>query len=308
MSKKLDIRFAVMTAFLAASAASGTALAVDEAEPNNTMATAQRVEVSAGGSVQINGVMGVLTGTMTTDVDFYTFQGTEGDVVTIDIDGGIKPAASGRSVDTIVALFGPCPVPTAPKCIDNDDKSPLDLGSTSIRDARIDPYRLPRSGSYIVGVSSYPRSFNNNGSLRSSTLNSTSNGAYALIISGVTPLVQHVNIEVKPGSGEYAPINPKAKGNIPVALLSSAEFNAMTVDYQTVTFGAAGTEASLVRCNKEGEDVDGDGRPDLICHFDLQATDYEAGDSYGVAKGRTTAGRAFEGRGHIKIVGGKRPE
>ena len=308
MSKKLDIHAAVMAAFLAASMVSGAAFAVDEVEPNNTMGTAQRVEVGPGGSVEVTGVIGAATGTMAADVDFYVFEGTEGDVVTLDIDGGIKATGSGRSVDTMMAIFGPCPTLTVPKCMDNDDRSPLDPGSLSIRDARIGPYRLPRSGTYIVGVSSYNRGFNNNGTLRSSSLNSTSNGSYTLIISGVTPLVQHINIEVRPGSGEYAPVNPKSRGNIPVALLSSAEFNALTVDYQSLTFGATGTEASLLRCNREGQDIDGDGRPDLVCHFDTQTADFEPGDSEAVVKGKTTAGRAFEGRGHIRTVGGKRPE
>ena len=50
------------------------------------------------------------------------------------------------------------------------------------------------------------------------------NGSYKLIISGVTPpeLVQYMNIDIKPGGDEEARINPKAKGNIPVALLSQA--------------------------------------------------------------------------------------
>lgn len=308
MSKKLGMHAAVTAAFLA-SMASGAALAVDEVEPNNTMATAQRLEVGPGGSVQVDGVLGAVTGAMANEVDFYSFQGLEGDVVTIDVDGGMKSSTSGqRSVDTLVALFGPCPFPTAPKCIENDDKSPVDLGSISIRDARIDPFRLPRSGTYFVGVSSFPRSFNNNGTLRSSALNSLSNGAYSLIISGLTPPILHINVEIKPGSGEYAPINPKSKGNIPVALLSSAEFNALSVDYQSLSFGATGNEDSLRRCGKEGEDIDGDGRLDLVCHFDAEMADFQAGDADGVVKGKTTAGRAFEGRGHIRIVGGKRPE
>jgi methionine-rich copper-binding protein CopC len=313
MSKKLDI---LMAAFLAASVASGTVLAVDEVEKNNPAArndsigTAQRLEIGTGGSVEVNGVLGVLSGPATNDVDFYSFEGREGDVVTVDIDGGMKLAGSGmRSVDTIVALFGPGPCPLSTLCAMVDDaKLPLDPGSIHRFDARIDPIRLPRTGIYTVGVSSAPRFFNPNGTLRSTSLNSTSNGSYTLVISGVTPPIQQINIAIKPDSGEYAPINPKSKGSIPVALVSSAEFNALGVDYGSITFGADGTEASLLRCAREGEDVDGDGRPDLMCHFDSQTANFEPGDTEGIVMGKTTAGRRFEGRGHIRIVGGKRPE
>jgi len=304
MSKKL-------IAALVASLSTGAAFAVDEqVAPHNTIATAQRLEVGAGGSVTVNGLLGnrLLTEPAIVDVDFYSFEGTEGDVVTINIDGGIKRGPTTlRSVDTIVALFGPCTTITAPKCIEVDDPKTGDAGSIDRRDSRIDPYRLQRSGVYTVGVSSFNRKFNPNGTLTSTALNSTSNGSYTLIISGVTPTIQHINIEVKPGSGESAPVNPKSKGNIPVALLSSAEFNAFSVDFSSLTFGADGSEVSLDRCNRDGEDVDGDGRPDLICHFDAQKSGFAPGDSVAVVRGRTSAGRLFEGRGMIHTVGsGKR--
>ena len=312
MTKKL-------TAALVASLFASAAYAVDEqSAAHDTIATAQPLEIGSGGSVTVNGKLGNeflrdASGNPTpvvADVDFYSFQGTEGDVVTIDIDDGIKASGSAkRSVDTLVALFGPCPTTTAPKCIEVDDKSPMDAGSVSTRDARIDPFRLPRSGVYTVGVSSFPRKFTNTGGLTSTSLNATANGSYVLVISGVTPTIQYINVEIKPGSGESAPVNPKSRGNIPVALLSSAEFNAFSVDYASLTFGANGNEASLERCAREGQDIDGDGRPDLMCHFDTQKSGFEPGDSVGVIRGKTTAGRLFEGRGMIHTVGsGKRPD
>ncbi|MET8761161.1 hypothetical protein [Lentzea sp. NPDC004782] len=53
----------------------------------------------------------------------------------------------------------------------------------------------------------------------------------------------------------------KKEGLIPVAILSTAEFNAVTqVDRTSLTFGATGLEQSLVRCGSPGEDVNDDGR------------------------------------------------
>jgi hypothetical protein len=162
----------------------------------------------------------------------------------------------------------------------------------SPRDALLVNVRLPVTGTYTVAVS--------DGSIAGS------NGSYTLIISGVTPApsAQQINIVVKPGDREISTLNPKSKGNIPVALLSSSEFDALAVDRASITFGATGDEDSLRRCNKEGFDVDGDGRLDLVCHFENQSAGFEFGDLEGIVKGRTAAG-AFEGRGFLKVLPSK---
>jgi len=308
MIKHLDTRFAAMAAFLAASMASGAAFAIVEVEPNDPITAAQQLQIGSGGSVEVNGALGAVVSSVraTFDVDFYKFDGREGDVVTVDIDGGIKPAGSSlRSVDTILTLFGPGPTFTMLR--QNDDGGfPLDPGSISPSDARIDNFRLPANGTYTVAVSSWPNFLRSGGLSTVTGLNGQSNGSYTLIISGVTPAVQQINIEIKPGSGEFAPVNPKAKGSIPVALLSSAQFNALEVDYPSLRFGATGNEISWVRCNKDGTDVDGDGRLDLVCHFDNQAAGFAPGDLEGIVRGKTADGRPFEGWGLLKVVPGKR--
>jgi len=305
--KRLNIHFAYMAVFLAISGASNVAFAVYELEPNNPIATPQEMVVGSSGGAEINGVLGVLSGPATNDVDFYSFDGREGDVVTIDIDGGIKPNGSGlRNVDTILAVFGPGP--TFLKLRENDDgTSPFDSGSLSRHDALIINFRLPATGTYTVGVSSYPRFFNNGGTLMSNSLHpSLANGSYTLLLSGVSPPQQQINIDIKPGSGELAPVNPKSRGKIPVALLSSAEFNALDANRQSITFGATGTERSLHHCGNDGEDVNGDGLADLVCHFENQVAGFDHGDLEGILRGQTVDGRQFEGRGLLKVVPGKR--
>jgi hypothetical protein len=91
----------------------------------------------------IDGVIGVNSGAAVQDLDYFTFAGKEGDVVTLDIDGGIGGA---RSVDTILGLFGPAP--TYQLLMTNDD-STLDPGSvavsmtgTTTRDSAIVNFRL----------------------------------------------------------------------------------------------------------------------------------------------------------------------
>jgi hypothetical protein len=62
-------------------------------------------------------------------------------------------------------------------------------------------------------------------------------------------------------------INPDSHGTTPVAVLSSPIFNALTQPViSSIRFGVTGTEDSIKFCNTGGEDVNGDGRKDLICH------------------------------------------
>jgi hypothetical protein len=111
-----------------------------------------------------------------------------------------------------------------------------------------------------------------------------------------------VSIDIRPESFPN-PVNPKSKGNIPVAILSTAAFDAPAlVDRATLTFGRTGLEKGLpsIKCVKE--DVNGDGRPDLLCHFDTQLCAFQMGDTRGVLMGKTLEGRPFVGSDSVVIV------
>jgi len=100
-------------------------------------------------------------------------------------------------------------------------------------------------------------------------------------------------MEIKPGSGlTYPPVNPKAKGNLPVALLSSDKFDALLVEPGSLKFGRTGTEESWLRCAKEGADVNGDGLLDLVCHFDNEIADFHADTRAAILKGKLKSGGA----------------
>ncbi len=320
MMGKLQVRSAILAAVLGAAAVPGVAQAVNEMEPNNPVSSAQQLTIiveqgQPTGGATVDGVLGNLTGAPVLDLDFYTFRGREGDVVTVDIDGGMGGV---RSVDTILGIFGPGPTYTLLRY--NDDAGyPLDTGSTHSNDSRITNFRLPATGDYTVGVSSYPRHFTNGGTTTSTALNATSNGDYTLVISGVTSPVLHINIDIKPGQGTSpVPINPKSKGKIPVALLGSRDFSVSDVDVTSLTFGHTGDEASLSKCGGR-EDVNDDGVLDMVCHFDNQLAEFSAADAEAILRGKLDGGaaailsgkldggrgRAFEGRGLLKVMPAK---
>jgi CSLREA domain-containing protein len=109
-------------------------------------------------------------------------------------------------------------------------------------------------------------------------------------------------IDIKPGS-QTNPINPRSSGKIPVAILSTPDFNApLEVDRASLTFGSTGNEHSLVSCNKKGTDVNGDGLKDLMCHFKTKLTGFKFGDTEGILKGQTLSGLAIEARDLVRVL------
>lgn len=290
----------------------GGALAVSEAETNHPASAAQMLDigdvvadgVSTTGAI-VEGAIGALSGTAVLDLDFYTFEGKAGDVVTIDIDRGWDGL---RRVDSIIGLFGPGP--SYPLLMRNDDWNPTDPGSVRFssttaslvtRDSRIESFRLPADGTYTVGVSAYPRNWLAGAVVTSNTLGSNANGDYTLVISGVTPSTLQISIDIKPGSGDLAPINPKSKGKVPVALLGARDFSVDEVDTRTLTFGHSGDESSLFKCGTPS-DLNGDLFPDMVCHFENDVAHWDSSDEQGILRGRLTSGKKFEGRGWLKVV------
>jgi hypothetical protein len=111
-----------------------------------------------------------------------------------------------------------------------------------------------------------------------------------------------VVIDIKPGEN-LAAINTKSNGKLPVAILSSRIFSAPEmVDTATLTFGATGRERSLAFCNPNGDDVNGDGRLDLVCHFNTGDTGLKTGATQAVLKGRTVKNGLIEGSDDLRIV------
>lgn len=111
-----------------------------------------------------------------------------------------------------------------------------------------------------------------------------------------------VAIDVKPGSYPNA-INPRSKGKIPVAILTTPTFDAATVNPATVRFGRTGVEAAPV--HSALQDVDGDGDTDLILHFNTQDTGIICGDTAAFLTGETSSGQALQGSDSIQTVGCK---
>jgi hypothetical protein len=106
-----------------------------------------------------------------------------------------------------------------------------------------------------------------------------------------------MKIDIKPGSNPNS-INPSSKGVIPVAILTTPQFDASLVDVETVRFGPA--EATPVQW--DFEDVDGDGDDDMILHFRTQDTGISAGDTEAWLVGKTVDGWPIRASDSVRTV------
>jgi hypothetical protein len=94
----------------------------------------------------------------------------------------------------------------------------------------------------------------------------------------VVPLI--LRIIVKPGSIPHT-VNPTSSGTVPVAILSTSFYNALTdTVLSSIRFGFTGTENSITSCNNSGQDFNGDGRLDLLCHGEAKKLGIPGTDLY----------------------------
>ncbi len=115
---------------------------------------------------------------------------------------------------------------------------------------------------------------------------------------GLFTVVRTVTLDIKPGDAPND-INLRARGVVPVAILSSADFDATTVNPATVTFAGApvgGNGGSFA-------DVNGDGLLDLVLHFEISALELNPGDTEAPLEGQTFDGFSITGTDTVNIVG-----
>jgi hypothetical protein len=109
-----------------------------------------------------------------------------------------------------------------------------------------------------------------------------------------------VQMDIIPGSDPNS-INPKSRGIIPVAILTTPSFEATTVDPMSVAFGPDGATESHGKGHIE--DADNDGDMDMVLHFKTQDTGIQCGDTEASLTGQTFEGQAIAGSDAIQTDG-----
>jgi len=111
--------------------------------------------------------------------------------------------------------------------------------------------------------------------------------------TGIVPIVPMVPVA-------FEQCFPKAQGVIPVAILSTTDFDAATVDATSVRFGPKGAlDSSPVTL----QDVNRDGLADLVLHFRSEQAGIACGDTSAALTGRSDIGQTFVGQEDIVTVG-----
>lgn len=118
-------------------------------------------------------------------------------------------------------------------------------------------------------------------------------------IFNVDDITMSVSIDVEPGMFPNT-IYPLTNELIPVAILTTDTFDATAVDPTTVLFGATGTEAAPVSYTLQ--DVNGDGKLDMVLYFNTQETGLECGDTSAVLTGANVYGWKFQGSDSISTI------
>ncbi len=131
---------------------------------------------------------------------------------------------------------------------------------------------------------------------------------YSLESAQQTQLYRTIEIDIKPGSDPNSINCQNPKGVIPVAILTTEIFDAVTVDADTVRFGPNG--AQEIHKDKNGkakrhlEDVDKDGDLDLVFHFRFGDTGIQCGGTKAILTGKTKEGFNIIGSDSIRTVQG----
>jgi len=115
-----------------------------------------------------------------------------------------------------------------------------------------------------------------------------------LIVEGCLFTIE-VEIDIKPGSNPNS-INLKSNGVVPVAVLTTSDFNIIDIDPSTVQFAGA----SPLRWAKE--DVDNDGDVDMVFHFKVRELTLNQNSVEATLNGNTLTGIPFEGTDTVNIV------
>jgi hypothetical protein len=230
--------------------------------------------------------------------EYYYFCGNTGDEVVIEVhrttsamDPAMLVCIGATDDSTGIDWFSKSCGPDMTYKAHGDDEIGIPHGVGGIfKDPRVQTI-LPSTGVYTLAVFDY--------------FGAGISPEFEIHASGIAGCVNEtevteVEIDIKPGSDPNS-INPESKGIIPVAILTTDDFDATTVDPLSVQFGP---EDGATEVHEKGhiEDVDEDGDPDLVLHFITQETGIVCEDVEARLTGETFDGQAIEGFDSVNIV------
>jgi PKD repeat protein len=116
-------------------------------------------------------------------------------------------------------------------------------------------------------------------------------------------VAHYAPVDVKPGSDDN-PVNPKARGVLPVAILNTDDFDPTAVVVESLRLSATeGDSGASPAHGGHFEDVDGDGDDDLVVHFSSAGLGLDSETSTLYLRGEMVDGLSLVGSGDVTVVG-----
>lgn len=114
------------------------------------------------------------------------------------------------------------------------------------------------------------------------------------------PPVTKVAIDIKPGDTPTT-LERNRGGYVPVAILSTAQFDATTVDVETIRVGPSGEEAEAWKATNS--DANEDRRLDLVVLVKVTDMQLRCSDTVIKLSAKTQSGESIEGSETVKVTG-----
>ncbi len=115
-------------------------------------------------------------------------------------------------------------------------------------------------------------------------------------------LVQPIEIDIRPGSVINL-VNLASSGEVPVAVLGSATFDASAIDASTLTLAGAHVATKLDGTPKSTlVDINGDGVDDLLVRFSAQGLNLAFGDTTAMLEGKLLDGQRIRGSDQVRVL------
>lgn len=111
--------------------------------------------------------------------------------------------------------------------------------------------------------------------------------------------VRAVAMDIKPDDVPNT-LNPRSRGVVPIAILTTEKFDATSIDLTSLRFGVTGEEAAVLRA--VFDDVDDDGDTDLLVFFRSRDTNIDCETLFTYISGVTTTGVSIAGTDSVAMV------
>ena len=106
------------------------------------------------------------------------------------------------------------------------------------------------------------------------------------------------DVDIKPNH-----INPRSRGKVPVAILSTDAFDASAIDPDTVTVAGASVAVKPNGITASSlQDINGDGLLDLVIHISTEALELTDFNSEALVEGLTFDGKFFWGADTVEVA------